>query len=545
MTNTKKRIVSLFLSFNLLMPSYILADVVEECGDASNTDFFPMGDERGKSVDTKRRISVDCNVTYDVQGPCIKWEEDKVEYDLEPDQYNTYRSKDNSDGLGAMFATIGAYDQLEHLWSGWHGYCETGTKHDFSWAEDPMYWASLAMSMVMDAGSEGGPMADSMSDAASATQSALESTFATLGVKLTQEMSKCLIQAGIDMSFLAASMILEEDEPPCDPVDEFCEDEEAISDEGDIFTMSQQEYDNLKEEHPEVDDYLVLLKTEGNVLTFRYIQPDEVDGAETLNQEEIKELQDDIKMMMLYINAAMLAGKLAMCGVTGQTTGSAPTGGDGDESPTSMQNVASTAISAIPAEWLGPYGFLIKGLAQVLLDVLSSFEDIDSCKIKEDAENEGSRHLATYESLRFDLCHYTSKTCAQEEVFGDDCSLEGFNYCCYDQLLTRILVEQIKAQLGRDWAHCTGITLRDLGYVSFQECDDTDRTYGTEPNAPENVSKIEYLDEPNEIYDSKTSYQYIRKCIDLREFKDHIKNMFNENIDKSDFDNAVKDMEDI
>lgn len=542
--NKFKKLLVVFISISLITPAYIFADVVELCGSEQFEDFFPMGDETGKSVDTRRTVSLDCNITYDVQGPCIKWEEEKIEYGLEPDDYNTYRSKDNSNALGAMFATVGAYDQLEHLWSGWHGYCEEGTKHDFSWAEDPLFWASLAMSMVMDAGAEGGPLANQMGDAAEATQSALMSTFETIGVKLTQNMSKCLIQAGVDMSFMAASMILEEDEPPCDPVDEFCEDEEAYDDEGDIFTMSQQEYDALLEEHPEAVDYLVVLKTEGNVLTLRYITPDEVDGAEQLNQEEIKDLQDDIKMMMLYINTALLAGKLAMCGVTGNSGGT-EIQETGDESPTSVGNIASTAISAIPAEWLGPYGFLIKALAQVLLEVLSSFEDIDSCKIKEDAENEGARHLATYNSLKYDLCHYTSLTCAQEEVFGSDCALEGYNFCCYDQLLTRILVEQLKAQLGRDWAHCTGITLRDLGYVSFQECDDTDRTYGTEPNAPENVSKIDYLDEENEMYDSNTSYQYIRKCIDLREFKDHIKNIFNENIDKSDFDNAMKDMKDI
>lgn len=544
MKNLFKRFIVVFISMSLITPAYILADVVEVCGTEEFQDFFPMGDESGKSIDTKRNISLDCNITYDVQGPCIKWEEEKIEYGLEPDDYNTYRSKDNSNALGSMFATVGAYDQLEHLWSGWHGYCEEGTKHDFSWASDPLYWASLAASMVMDAGADGGPLADEMTDAATATQSALMSTFKTIGVDLTEKMSKCLIQAGIDISFMAASMILDADEPPCDPVDEFCEDEEAYDGEEDIFTMSQQEYDALISEHPEADDYLVLIKTDGNVLTFRYITPDEVDGSEELGQEEIKDLQDDIRMMMLYINAAMMAGKLAMCGVTGNSTGSAPTTSD-DESPTSVGNIASTAISSIPTEWLGPYGFLIKGLAQVALEILSSFEDIDTCKIKEDAENEGSRHLATYNSLKYDLCHYTSLTCAQEEVFGSDCALEGYNFCCYDQLLTRILVEQIKAQLGRDWAHCTGITLRDLGYVSFQECDDTDKTYGTEPNAPEAVSKLDYLDEANVLYDSKTSYQYIRKCIDLSEFKEHIKNMFNENIDKSDFDNAMKDMNDI
>ena len=538
MKKTFKRFLLIFISMTLITPGYLLAEVTEVCGEEEISDFFPMGDEKGKAVQTRRNIAIDCNVTYDVQGPCIRWEEEKVEYDLNPDQYNTYRSKDNTDGLGPMFAGVSAYDQLDHLWSGWHGYCEEGTKHDFSWAEDPMYWASLAMSMVMDAGASGGPLSSEMESVNQAAQSALQSTFETIGVELTENMAGCLIEAGIDLSFMAASAILEDDEPPCDPIDEFCENEDEISEEGDIFTMNQQEYDNLLAEHPEIDDYLVLIKTEGNVLTFRYITPDEVDGADQLSEEEMNKLQDEIKQMMLYINAAMLAGKLAFCGVTGN--GGTSTSTSTDTSPTSVTNMASTAISMIPAEWLGPYGFLIKAAAQVLLQVLSSFEDIDTCKIKEDAEQEGERHLATYKSLKYDLCHYNSITCAQEEVFGDDCSLEGYNYCCYDQLLTRILVEQIKAQLGRDWAHCTGITMRDLGYVSFQECDDVDKTYGTEPK--DNISKIDYLDETNVIYDSNTSYQYKRKCIDMTEFKDYIKNIFNENIDKSDFDDTMDDI---
>lgn len=534
-----KKFLNIFISLNLIFHAGLFADVIEECATAESADIFPMGDDTGKSIFTKRNVTVDCNLTIDVQGPCIKWEEEDQQFNLEPDNYNTYRSQDNSGSIGSLFATVGAYDQLEHLWSGWKGYCESGTKHDFSWASDPMYWASLAASAFMDASAEGQLLDGAFDASTSAAQSGLQSVFASIGVKLSQNMASCLVASGIDLAFAGASAMLEEDEPPCDPVDEFCAETDSMVDEEDIFTLTVQEYDNLLNEHPEAANYLVLIKTEGNVVSLRYITPAEVGLENVINEADMKAIEDDIKEMMLYINAAIAVGKLAMCGVTGQP----PTGPEvqqDNDGRFSVENGVSMAINSIPADWLGPYGFLLKAAAQVLLSVLTSFKDIDSCKNEDDAREEGTRHLKTYESLQYDLCHHTSTICAQEEIFGSGCSLDGFNYCCYDQLLTKILVEQLKAQLGRDWTHCTGISIDDLQHVSFRECDDVDKTYGFD--GADYVNKVQYLDETPVIHDPTQSYQYVRKCIDLTEFKEHIKNIFNESIDISDFEQDMKDL---
>ena len=537
-----KGIIIISLLFNNTL---IMATETEVCSDPTITDLFPMGDESGKSVFTQRETSMDCNVTIDIQGPCIKWEETEEKFGLDPDQYNTYRGNDNEGSIGSLFATVGAYDQLEHLWSGWHGYCERGTKHDFTWAEDPMYWASLAASAFLDSASSGGFGSDALASAGDAMQSGIDATLGAVATDYLGNMGQCLVGTGIDLAFAGASAIMDEDEPACDPVDEFCEEEEVIGEE-DVFTITVEEYDNLLAEHPEAADYLVIIPPpQGNVLTVRYIQPSEVNGSDQMSEEQIKELQDEIKQMMLYIKMAVTVGKLAMCGVTGNVSSQVQDDSSDGDGRFSVQNGISMAINAIPAAWLGPYGPLIKAVAQVLLSVYNSFTDIDTCRIEEDAEEEGSRHLKTYESLQYDLCHLASKTCSQEEVFGDDCDLDGYNYCCYDQLLTKILVEQLKAQLGRDWAHCTGISLDDLKYVSFRECDAADKAAPLIDGAHQ-VNQIDMADDADDIiYDPTTSYQHVNGCIDLTEFKDAIKNIFNETIDVSDFDDRMQDLSDI
>ena len=84
--------------------------------------------------------------------------------------------------------------------------------------------------------------------------------------------------------------------------------------------------------------------------------------------------------------------------------------------------------------------------------------------------NSKNFYTRTQKAIKFDLCHLKDVICAEEAFLFGGCALDGYEYCCYDQIMTKILVEQLKAQLGRDWAHCTGITLRDLNYISFKQC---------------------------------------------------------------------------
>jgi hypothetical protein len=181
----------------------------------------------------------------------------------------------------------------------------------------------------------------------------------------------------------------------------------------------------------------------------------------------------------------------------------------------------------------------------VVLEFATSFKNIDTCLNEDDAKEAGSRHQKTQETLPYNLCQPTKEICVQEKFFGGGCGLDGFFYCCYDQMLTKILVAQIKAQLGRDWAHCTGITLRDLNFVSFRQCTATDMADGFD-----GTKILLKYDEDDKLvspagWDSSKwqgSFQHKHKCIDLTEFKEYLEATFSQDIDFSDFDAIFQDV---
>ncbi len=64
-----------------------------------------------------------------------------------------YENKNFKGQLVPAFAAAAQMDSTIHVFSGWSGMCEKGTFTDFSWTQDPMFWASMAMSAYSAAGS--------------------------------------------------------------------------------------------------------------------------------------------------------------------------------------------------------------------------------------------------------------------------------------------------------------------------------------------------------------------------------------------------------
>ena len=108
--------------------------------------------------------------------------------------------------------------------------------------------------------------------------------------------------------------------------------------------------------------------------------------------------------------------------------------------------------------------------------------------------------------------------------------MTGYWYCCYDQILTRILVVQLKAQLGRDYTHCTGITLRDLNYVSLRQCSVAEMQTGIDGAAE------------GSNHNPKDSYQYKNKCVDMREFIEYLQATIGTDISMGDFEMFWNDL---
>jgi hypothetical protein len=552
-----KKIFNLVLVFIILItPNMILAqdDIVnKECKLFDEVEYFPIGDERGNSVLTKKELKRECNVTLETDGRCIRWEEKDVKYNIDPSKYNTFKSNNYNGALGSVLAAIGAYDQIGHLWSGWKGYCVIGTKYDFSWAKDPMFWASLVMSTVMEGSEEGGfldgtDVADSVNDMYSSVGNAWEDLAKSIGFdNIPEAFGKCLVAAGVDMGKNVYEYFTDnDDKDDCDPVDEFCDEDTKELEEDSVITLSEEDYNDLLAQNPEYEKYLVIIKTEDGILTLRFKKPHELPDIDKKSQEEIEKAKKKLKKMKFMISTGITAIKMAACGFTGGSIG-----GNADYGTTNVGNRFSLkdgigmGINALPADWLGPYGALIKGALKVVLEFLNSFKDLDTCHNEKDAKEEGSRHLKTYESLPYNLCVFTKKDCAQKEFFGGGCGLDAYHYCCYDQILTKILVAQIKAQLGRDWAHCTGITLRDLNFVSFRQCTQDDMKAGFD--GTKIVLKYDEDDElvsPSGWTDAKwlESFQHKRKCIDLTEFKEQLEATLNQDIDWTDFDRIFEDV---
>lgn len=623
-----KKLISIYLSLNLIggiaLPylnfshnSYALqANIINEvCVGTGEEEYLPVSDERGVSVLTRKEANRDCVLTKEVQGACIKWEQLDENFVIDADNYDAYRSRNHEGALGSLLATIGAYDQLEHLWSGWKGYCEIGTKSDMSWADDPMFWASLVASVIMGGSGDGAAAGDAAYKKAieeGATEAAAEAArksaqeaakgfladtalgqgvnaaqdamLGALGTWVGEKVAGCLISGGFDMArnlYQYAAPVAKSDDK-CDPVDEFCGDAATQTEESDIITIDKTQYEDMINQHPEFADQIIILSDNNGILSVRYKKPNEMEGVTAMSQADLEEMQEKMKRMQLIISSVITAGKIAFCMVAGEGGKKAVSNIDPGQTPDdgdnmlSVKNGVQMAINMIPAEWLGPYGVLIKAALTILVNYVSSFDKVNTCTNKGDAEEAGTRHEKTNQSLKHNLCHFVKVECL------DHCSgnshlgfvkpLRGYHYCCYDQLLTKVLVVQLKAQLGRGWENCTGITLRDMNFVSFRQCTEAQMKDGIDGALPGISMKrgnlVPYFSNIPGVsssfsikkgavpmgdvdgtihasaggYDPTETFQYKHKCIDLTEFKEDLKAQIGDNIDLSDFDSIFSDV---
>lgn len=560
----KKQILSVLLAINLFATE---TGIIENCKILGEQEFSPIADERGNMILTKKEFTRECTLTKKVQGACIKWETKTEEFVTSADDYDAYKSRNHEGSMGAMLAMIGAYDQIEHLWSGWKGYCEVGTKTNFDWASDPMFWAGLMMSTIMDGsakgsngmlgqGSDGFLSGTSFGEGVQGFSKSSGELFSsyfgeTVGNYMKESAGSCLMAAGFNMGRdLYSSLTTSESDDMCDPVDEFCGDKNEQTDEGDIITMDRQQYDDLIAQHPEYAQYIVILEEQDGVLSVRYKKANEMANANLDNQEEMDKLKDEMKKTQILINVGITSGKLVACLGTQGAIGSSADTSDRGSDAFSAKNGISTAVSAIPAQYLGPYGALIKAALQVLVNFLYSFKDIDSCHDVDDADEAGARHAKTNRALPHDLCYFVYDQCVDncgDAFLGLAKELRGYNYCCFDQILTKVLVVQIKAQLGRDWSHCTGVTLRDLNFVSFKQCSPEEMKTGIDGGKEGLGNKGSdknggMKSAKNGGYDPMETFQYKNKCIDLTEFKEYLTAQIGDDIDLEDFNSIFDDV---
>lgn len=127
--------------------------------------------------------------------------------------------------------------------------------------------------------------------------------------------------------------------------------------------------------------------------------------------------------------------------------------------------VAKAALSMVCA----PCGFA----ATVVMDLATNvFAKIDTCSNEKDAMQWDMLDFKTNKFMNKEQCHFVKSSCDQMANFGikKKCVRDKYEYCCYDQITTRIFAEGLKIQLGKDWSSCNDIGVDDLKDVNFREC---------------------------------------------------------------------------
>jgi hypothetical protein len=252
------------------------------------------------------------------------------------------------------------------------------------------------------------------------------------------------------------------------------------------------------------------------------------DAASAAAEEEAKKLQQ----IELVVDMAIVAGGMASCLYTDGAVGGVQQQSANDPSRLSADTAINAGISLGAKLIPPPAGPIAAAALKILYAFATSFESIDSCSDEKDAQQMGSRHEKTQKALKYNLCRPLYDTCEDEWLWGG-CCLTGFHYCCYDQLLTKVLVEQIKAELGRDWSNCTGISIRDLNYISFEQCTQSEMADGLDGAHQYGID-----------WDPKNAFQYKHKCMDLTEFKDYLQDIVGENIDQDQFEDFWNNLTD-
>jgi hypothetical protein len=200
--------------------------------------------------------------------------------------------------------------------------------------------------------------------------------------------------------------------------------------------------------------------------------------------------------MALKAKAAMTTLQLASC-VRGYDTGN--NSGDDASSLLSAKNLSLMALNSI-----NPLAGVAASVVMNAVDSMTA--KINTCDDEQDAKEKGSRHEATYHALPHGLCHQIDVQSSGKKLLNT--YKEIYTFCCYDDKITRIIVEQAKAQFAKDWQHCTDITINELQNISFSSCDPDELDAGIDGTK---LSAYATLSQ------RMSAYQFTHKCIDTRE----------------------------
>lgn len=538
----------------LLFCASLYADEsIPVCEKIAEFESYTLSDTFGHSVFTKKVEQRACTISSITTGECIRHEERVVEHNSTDPFYNETSTKDFSGTMGSMLLTMNATNKSLDVLTGWSGYCIDGTLMDFGWVQDPYMWASFAMQAFMSADVGGGAFVQE-----AATRQALISGGTSISVDAAMtigKITKCAAQNSVQLVQAVDEFASgPKDGPECNPVDEFCSasDEEV---ENSTFSIERKTYEELISDPNNTSLIKIvsdsqsesgLTPSPSDILIVQIVSSTGLDYD--TDSSALDDAKEKIRNIKGVLSAASYAANITACIAGGSAGATTSSGGDSESGvyQDAAKQGTATAISLVG----GPFAGMA---ASVLMNTATSFQSVDTCRDKDDAEERGGRHIATQRILtskRPEMCRkQRDKKCIEEDpIDSSNCLAWAYQYCCYDKSLSRYLMEELKAQLGKNWNSCADLTLKDLSYVNMRACTDTEKQGGVDGASEawtiERGIKAVEDGGYGSYYDMamNTFYQAKYKCINYENIKSYFRKEYAGIINPESLESQLNDM---
>jgi hypothetical protein len=506
------------------------------CLPASFDKSNPVSDYTGKTVFTKYDITWNCSSSETLHGECLAYETERIDDNTTFDLSKIgWKSKEFIGPDEAMTAVAGM-EQLQHIWSGWNGMCESGTMYDDAWMSDPATLLSFAM--MAYTGALTGAYGSTLQSGAQEVQGAVNSVGNSFDSMTTFGDSTEVVGAGTEATFIDDGQTVTQAggastaSSTLDSINSVYNTEvfaatsvtTAVSAGSlvmDIASIAMAAMSNpAQDDLATADDFMKaqLGGTDSSIAAVNYVQcmasiglsfPNLVGHAVDSNNSTSAELREPWRNLISmsdnqlaglmhatsesfvrgsyllashddgigvgkYIATSSVAytqagqvicgnGNVALAMNVNNQMASDNSGGDGANTGAAAMAVVGAVISYLPP----PYNLI----GSILLKVLTSFSSGDACTDEDIAMKWGIQQFKTNKALAFEQCHFTDSECAAEWAWGS-CMRDRSFYCCYDQEMTRIFVEGVKAQIPKEWERdkCDDLGVGDLKNISFRQC---------------------------------------------------------------------------
>lgn len=481
----------------------------------------PVSDYTGKTVFTRYTINWNCESSSTNHGECLAYKTTRIDDNTTFDLSKIgWKSKRFSEGEEALVA-VSEMEQFQHIWSGWNGMCERGIKMDNSWMSDPMTilsFASMAYTGALDGaygtaaesasqsvknsfdnmttlGSASTTTVDtgqsitntssSVMQSASDTFQSIKSTYSTVVFPATT-VSGAVTYGSLVMNaaVITAAALSEPSDNDLDTAQDYMNAQLGVSSASIAAVNYSQCMASIGLSFPNMMGFSVD-SNESMSSDLREPWKNQI----SLSDEQLASLMEATSVSFVKGSYFMLTHQnnighyIATSAIAYTQAGQVICGGGTIAKAINVNNQIATdnsgggginaeaMASAALGQALGylppPYNLM----ASIALKVLTSVSEGNACTDEDLAMSWGPQQYKTNKALKFSQCHDVDSACVAK-LFGTTCIRRAYYQCCYDQEITKIFVEGVKAQLGESWTRneCDDIEISDLKEVSFRKC---------------------------------------------------------------------------